>query len=120
MKTRITSKRIREYYDKKHIFNGNSIENELKYFFGEANFYNDGVYGWNYSVYDFAPRFCVFYGYRSFPASVDIPENVKEYMKNARQEASKISWIETEKRRKFENEVKENFYIMIMEHIKGF
>lgn len=118
MKTRITSTRIRQYYNKEQIFNGNNIENELKYFFGEPNFWNDGVYGWNYSVYDFG-RFCVLYGYRSFPACVDIPEEIKDYMKKANEERRKISWMETEKGKKFDAEVKEKFVDMITEYINS-
>ena len=118
MKSRITSTRIRQYYSKSQIFNGNSIENELKYFFGEPNFFNDGVYGWNYSVYDFG-RFCVLYGYRSYPACVTIPEHIKNYMQKANEERRKIPFTEPKRARKFEAKVKEKFVDMITDYMNS-
>ena len=118
MKSRITSARIRQYYSKQQIFNGNNIENELKYFFFFFYFFNDGVYVWNCSVYDFG-RFCVLYGYRSFPAFVDIPEEIKNYMKKANEERRKIPFTEPKRARKFEAKIKERFVDMITEYMNS-
>lgn len=118
MKVKITSKTIRQNFDKKHIFFAGSIENEMTYFFGDGDFYNTGVYGWNYNVYDFC-TFCVIYGYRSFPAYTVLPDSVIEYMKNAMEEDRKISWIETGKKNAFRDEVKRTFYKMIVDHLNA-
>lgn len=113
MKTKITSKEIRNYYTKNHIFNANAIENEITFFFGDGDYYNCGVYGWNYNVYDFN-SFCVLFGYRSFPACVWMPENIVEYIKNAREEARKLHWTEIEK---YQEEVRATFKKMIIEYL---
>lgn len=118
MKVRITSKEIRSNFPKSRIFFGNRIENEIKYFFGEADWYNCGVMGWNYDAYNFG-TFTVIFGYRSFPASVNLPDYIIEYMRAARDFARSFTWTEYEKERAYIAAVRESFREMIVDYLNG-
>ena len=81
MKFKITNKQVKENYSNR-IF-ANEIDNLLIYENPVA--YNNGVYGWNYDIYEINPSTCIIKGYRNFPPAKKADySKQKEYSEKAR------------------------------------
>lgn len=64
MKTRITSATVKASYEKIIVCGYGNLQDMLAYENPVA--YNNGVYGWNYDVYEINPNCAIVTGYRCF------------------------------------------------------
>lgn len=125
MKLFITSKKIRENYSKNHTFNVSDCENAVKYFFTPCG-YNCGEYGWNFDFFQFANlyegkfyNFCFVAGYRSFPASVRLPENIRSFIEKAYKNSMEKYRFRYEKRLVYDKKIRKMFLEKIHAFLKA-
>ena len=74
MKTHITKKTLKHYgYTRGYCFHlRHNIMDAYKI---SPNYYNAGIYGWNWDVWTFG-TLALFNGYRSFPPCMELPEKL--------------------------------------------
>ena len=125
MKLFISSKKIRDNYSKSHTFNVSDCENAVKHFFTPCG-YNCGVYGWNFDFFQFSNlyegkfyNFCFVAGYRSFPASVRLPENIRLFIENAYKKSLEKFRFNYERRVSYDKRIRKMFLEKIHAYLKA-
>ena len=125
MKFQIKTREIREAFSKNHTFNVSDCENAVKHFF-TPNAYNCGLYGWNYDYFEFNNilsgrfySFCFVAGYRGFPASVRLPENIKNYIETAYKKSEKDFRFDWKKRVAYGKRVRRVFLQKIQNYLNA-
>ena len=125
MKFEIKTSKIRENYSKSHTFNVSDCENAVNHFF-EPCAYNGGMYGWNYDFFKFNEilsgrfyNFCFVAGYRGFPASVRLPENIREYIEKAYKKSEKDFRFDWKKRVQYGKRVRKTFLEKIQNYLNA-